>query len=271
MYVLGEDLSMNTVKQYMMKNWNFVKLPDMFYNEEGFFILRFHSFQDKHSVIMKGSYTIHNRPMMVRDWKPDFSLNKYMLRTIPLWVKLPQLPLHLWGARSLSKIGSAIGTPLVTDECTSNKLRMSYARILVEIDITQDLKSDIMIRDKKGDRLKQPIEYEWKPLYHRRCHKVGHNCEKPAKQAKELRPKVKEVQIREEVKTNVEEKMESVQSETAEEDQNDENDEWSRITSNRRDKGKGISKEGTSIHSQNGFGLLGILNDPLSSQNRVQC
>ncbi|CAK8563489.1 unnamed protein product [Lathyrus sativus] len=41
MYALGVDLSMNAVKQFMSKNWNFVKFPDMFYNEEGFFILRF--------------------------------------------------------------------------------------------------------------------------------------------------------------------------------------------------------------------------------------
>ncbi|CAK8544014.1 unnamed protein product [Lathyrus sativus] len=190
MYALGVDLSMNAVKQFMSKSWNFVKLPDMFYNEEGFFILRFHSFQDKDLVLMKGSYSICNRPMMLREWKPDFCMSKDMLRTIPLWVKLPQLPLHIWGARSLSKIGSALGTPLVTDECTTNKLRVSYARILVEIDITQELKTHILIRDEKGARLNQPIEYEWKPLYCQRCHKIGHNCDKPSKPHKEWKLKV---------------------------------------------------------------------------------
>jgi hypothetical protein len=43
MYVLGGELSMNGVKQFMIKMWNFVKLPDMYYNEEGYFLLRFHS------------------------------------------------------------------------------------------------------------------------------------------------------------------------------------------------------------------------------------
>ncbi|CAK8531500.1 unnamed protein product [Lathyrus sativus] len=165
LYALGVYLSMNAVTQFMSRTWNFVTLPEMFYNEEGFFILRFHSFHDKELVLMKGSYSIRNRPTLLREWKPDFSMNKDMLRTIPLWVKLPQLSLHLWGERSLSKIGSAIGTPLVTNECTTNKLRVSYARILVEIDVTQELKTEILIRDEKGARMKQPIEYEWKPLY----------------------------------------------------------------------------------------------------------
>ncbi|CAK8571678.1 unnamed protein product [Lathyrus sativus] len=32
MSALGVDISMNAVKQFMSKSWNFVKLPDIFYN-----------------------------------------------------------------------------------------------------------------------------------------------------------------------------------------------------------------------------------------------
>src|SRR4051812_13975257 len=69
MYVIGSDLSMNMVKQYMLKNWNFVKMPYMFYNDEGYFILHFHSVDDKDLVLMKGPYTIRNMAMLLRDWK----------------------------------------------------------------------------------------------------------------------------------------------------------------------------------------------------------
>lgn len=54
-------------------------------------------------------------------------MKKDLLQTMPIWVKLPQLPLHLLGVKSLNKNGSAIGTPLVIDECIANKLRVSYA------------------------------------------------------------------------------------------------------------------------------------------------
>lgn len=83
--------------------------------------------------------------MLLRDWKPYFNLKKDMLRTVPIWVRLPQLALYLWGKRSLSKIVSALGTPLVTDECTTNRLRVSYACILMEIDITRTLSEEITI------------------------------------------------------------------------------------------------------------------------------
>lgn len=39
MYVLGADMSMHSVKHFMMQNWNFVPLPDMYYHDEGYFLL----------------------------------------------------------------------------------------------------------------------------------------------------------------------------------------------------------------------------------------
>lgn len=58
-----------------------------------------------------------------------------MLRALPIWVKLSQLPLHLWGVKSLGKIGNAIGNTMFTDECTAGKLRVTYARLMVEVDV----------------------------------------------------------------------------------------------------------------------------------------
>lgn len=44
---------------------------------------------------------------------------------------------------SLSKLASAVGRPVAIDECMSKKLRVSYARILIEVDVTQKLKKNI--------------------------------------------------------------------------------------------------------------------------------
>lgn len=148
----------------------------MFYNEEEYFILKFRSTEDRDLVLMKGPYTIQNMPMLIRIWDQDFCLKRDLLRTVPVWVKLPQLPLHLWGPRSLSKIGSVIGKPFFTDECTANKLRVSYARILVEIDITQKLADTVTIKGIDGHKMNQPIEYEWKPTYCESFQKMGHDC-----------------------------------------------------------------------------------------------
>ncbi|CAK8560692.1 unnamed protein product [Lathyrus sativus] len=67
MYVLGGDLSMNIVKNFMERMWNFIKLPDIHYHEEGYFILKFHSHTDMDTVMLKGPYTIRNMPMLLRE------------------------------------------------------------------------------------------------------------------------------------------------------------------------------------------------------------
>ncbi|XP_058726142.1 uncharacterized protein LOC131597463 [Vicia villosa] len=114
--------------------------------------------------------------MIIKEWKANFNMKQDMLRTIPIWIKLPKLPLYLWGERTLDKIGSAIGVPMITDECTTHKLRVTYARILVEVDITRKLLGEIALKDKDGNILLQPIEYEWRPKFCDKCHKVGHTC-----------------------------------------------------------------------------------------------
>ncbi|CAK8530536.1 unnamed protein product [Lathyrus sativus] len=177
LYVVGDDLSMNTVKNFMQRTWNFVKIPDLYYHDDGYFLLRFNSQKDKETVMMKGSYTIRNIPMILKEWQTSFNLKRDLLRTLPIWVKLPQLPLHLWGGKSLSKIGSAIRKPLVTDECTANKLHVSYARLLIKVDITQQLIDEIAIRNVEGDVIMQPMKYEWRPTFCETCQKMGHKCE----------------------------------------------------------------------------------------------
>ena len=111
-------------------------------------------------------------------------MERDMLRIVPIWVKFPNLPLSLWGETSLGKIGSVVGNPLFTDECTAVKLRVTYARILVEVDVTQKLCEEITIRDNHGNRRQQKVEYEWRPQFCEKCQKLGHVCTKEKRNVK---------------------------------------------------------------------------------------
>lgn len=165
MYVIGKELSVNDIKQYMVKFWNMVQLSDLYYHDDGCFLLKFRSHIDKDLIVMRGPYTIQNMSMVLRDWNPEFDFKRDTLRTFPVWVKLPNLPLHLWGDRSLGKIGSALENPLFTDECTANKSGMSYARILVEIDVTHKQRDCITIKDTFENKKNQTVEYESKQTF----------------------------------------------------------------------------------------------------------
>ncbi|KAI5382050.1 hypothetical protein KIW84_UN0211 [Lathyrus oleraceus] len=176
LFALGESLSMNAVKKFMEKNWNSVSLPELYYNEEGYFIVRFRNQEDREHVLAQGPYFIYGKPLYLRQWSSDFEMKEDILRVMPLWVTFPQLPLHLWGEKCLAKIASSIGKPITMDECTTKKLRVSYARMLVEVDVTQKLRNSINIRDHNNKLVQQCIEYEWVPKYCHKCLKIGHDC-----------------------------------------------------------------------------------------------
>lgn len=65
---------------------------------------------------------------------------------------------------------------MMTDECTTKKLRVSYARVLIEVNITMKLKVHITIRDPRGNEFSQPLECEWKLRYCQERNQVGHDC-----------------------------------------------------------------------------------------------
>lgn len=95
---------------------------------------------------------------------------------VPICVRPPNLPLNCWSEDSSSRIGSLIGVPLYADECTSKSLRVSFARILVEMDVTKEIKKIVKIVDPNGKVISQPVVYDWLPPFYKKCNVIGHNC-----------------------------------------------------------------------------------------------
>ncbi|XP_070007522.1 uncharacterized protein LOC142165409 [Nicotiana tabacum] len=86
-------------------------------------------------------------------WTEDFNLHDEVLKKIPLWVKLPNLPINWWSMTALSKIESALGNPIYADECTIGAIRISFARLLVETNITKPLPRQVKLQDPKGKEM----------------------------------------------------------------------------------------------------------------------
>ncbi|XP_058783726.1 uncharacterized protein LOC131658451 [Vicia villosa] len=260
LFALGETLSMHAVKNFMEKTWNFVALPELYFNDSGYFIVRFKSYEDLSQVMEQGPYFIYGKPLFLKYWSIDFELKDDLLRVLPLWITLPNLPLHLWGEKSLSKIASAVGRPIMTDECTARKLRISYARVLVEVDITQPVKRCVAIKDHNGREWEQKIDYEWRPKYCHTCLRIGHDCslKQPNGQQKLVqklwRPKG---QSKDQVAEGqqLDKKEEAPLSE-----KNEPVEEWTTVSSNRTDKAKKkiIFTPVNEMPVQNVFTPLGI-------------
>ena len=110
-------------------------------------------------------------------WTPDFNAEVDVPKEVPVWVRLPNLPVHCWNTPTLEKIGNALGKYI---DKADNKGQYSCARICVEVDLDAGLPEAVKL--KVGDWLYyQKLDYEQLPFKCRQCHEHCHfqrNCPK---------------------------------------------------------------------------------------------
>ncbi|CAI9115501.1 OLC1v1016414C1 [Oldenlandia corymbosa var. corymbosa] len=96
--------------------------------------------------------------------KEGFKLEDVEL--VPVWVQLPKLQVKYWSARTLSRITSVLGKPLEMDEVTTMRNRAAFARVLVEMKISDHMLDAIWFEDENGilqeQKVKKPIQKAWK-------------------------------------------------------------------------------------------------------------
>ncbi|XP_059278818.1 uncharacterized protein LOC132033000 [Lycium ferocissimum] len=182
LYVMGETPSFSFMKKYIAKNWTGVAEPRVYWHEEGYYIVKFRCIEDRDEILYSGPYTLNSRPLILTPWTPNFDFQQDFPRTMPLWVRFPNLPLNHWGPGPLSKIASRLGEPMFADECTKKQTYLSFARVLVDVDITQDLPREIVVTDENGQTFTQGVEFDWKPLFCKYCIQHGHECKEDPKQ-----------------------------------------------------------------------------------------
>uniref|UniRef100_M1AYJ1 Endonuclease/exonuclease/phosphatase n=1 Tax=Solanum tuberosum TaxID=4113 RepID=M1AYJ1_SOLTU len=68
----------------------------------------------------------------------------------------PGSPVGYWPAETLTKVASAVERPLHTDNVTGNADKISYARVLIEVDVSQPLIELVLLETPSG-----PWEHRW--------------------------------------------------------------------------------------------------------------
>ncbi|KAL0449576.1 UNVERIFIED_CONTAM: hypothetical protein Slati_1514000 [Sesamum latifolium] len=106
---------------------------------------------------------------------PDcFEFKEDDISVTPVWAILPSLPLECWHPNALEKIDSRLGMPIAMNSLTMTMERLSYARILVEVDASKKLVDQVEFILLNGVTRKQRVVYEFTPKFCSECHHFGH-------------------------------------------------------------------------------------------------
>ncbi|CAN0858270.1 hypothetical protein LINGRAHAP2_LOCUS7166 [Linum grandiflorum] len=111
-----------------------------------------------------GPYNIGSSHLSIQRWTPDFFPSTARITKFATWVKLTELPLHLYNDNSLYVITRCIGTPIKIDQQTALASRGKYARVCVQVDLDKPL---IPAIGWKSSEIK--IEYEGIPVICMNC------------------------------------------------------------------------------------------------------
>ena len=140
----------------------------------GFYEFFFASQEDMRSVWAAGTVNLNPGLLRFFEWTKDFNMHTQRQTHTQVWIRLWELPQEYWMERTLYEIAGAVGTPLLIDNVTRNKLYGHYARILVDLDLSKKIFFEVLV-EREGFAFPVDIEYEGLPDFCTHCHNIGHH------------------------------------------------------------------------------------------------
>ncbi|KAI0522455.1 hypothetical protein KFK09_004834 [Dendrobium nobile] len=102
-----------------------------------------------------------------------FSPSSFKGLMAPIWIRMPNLPLHCWDEVNVCRIASKVGTPYLIDGNMFQWSRREFARVCVRINLDEKLPLGVWVEGKLG-KFYQSIDYERLPTFCFNCGKLGH-------------------------------------------------------------------------------------------------
>ncbi|XXG82853.1 hypothetical protein AAC387_Pa10g0738 [Persea americana] len=100
------------------------------------------------------------RKLLLHPWSPRQDESSWPVVT-PVWIRLKGIPYHCW-----------IGKPLRLDETATTQRMLSYARVLVNLDVTKPGPNSLTVELEGDATVEVEILYENVPCYD--CLYAGH-------------------------------------------------------------------------------------------------
>ncbi|KAL0461950.1 UNVERIFIED_CONTAM: hypothetical protein Slati_0082600 [Sesamum latifolium] len=168
-YIVGKFLGLKAIGA-LSQSWG----ANFQLHDNGWLIFRFAREEVSQRILVHGPYFVYRRPLILKNTPAYFEFKGDDVSLVPVWATLLSLPLECWHPNALGKIGSRLGAPIAMDSLTMKMERVSYARILVEVDASKKLVDKVDFILPNGVARTQPIAYEFTPKFCSVCNHFDH-------------------------------------------------------------------------------------------------
>ncbi|KAH9316960.1 hypothetical protein KI387_018729, partial [Taxus chinensis] len=134
--------SSTALYQWVFENWT-IKC-EISLCSKGFFVVHFKEAEDYHRCLTEGPWSWGHTGLFITPWFLDFNPNTYLVTKTLVWVRLPNLPLHLW--YTLEDNGNVLGKFIKEDMDRTHSGLCSFTQICVELDLSKGLPDRINLK-----------------------------------------------------------------------------------------------------------------------------
>ncbi|XP_074265658.1 uncharacterized protein LOC141588102 [Silene latifolia] len=176
-HIGGSKPSVAVVQGFVSKYWGKFAAPVVQYFRKGWFSFRFSSHEEMNVVLKKGPWKIGGNSLVLKHWSPMFSFEMEKVSRVPVCVLFSGLDPFLWSDVVLSKISSKLGRPLFADPTTTTKAKLSFARVLIGMDVSKNMPNQVVLNIPYLGQVTQKVVYEWYPYFCKGCGRLGYTLD----------------------------------------------------------------------------------------------
>ncbi|XP_074299070.1 uncharacterized protein LOC141630093 [Silene latifolia] len=175
--VVGARPTLYVIQAYVSKAWGHIGQPAVHYFRKGWFSSYFATKEAMNDVLKQGPWMVGANSLVLKNWSPFFSHEMEKVTKVPVWVLFPGLDPYLLSDKVLSKIFRKLGKPVFVDPATTTKAKLSFAWVLIEIDVSKTLPDHVVINIPYFGPVTQKVVNEWYPFFCQGCVKLGHRVD----------------------------------------------------------------------------------------------
>ncbi|KAK9279866.1 hypothetical protein L1049_013549 [Liquidambar formosana] len=168
----AKPLTVLDLKAKLVPIWNMIGEWRLVSLEKVYFDIHFYRLEDMRKVWAGGNWNLNPGLFRISRWIADFNPHNQVQRHSQVWIRIFGLPQEYWHHQNPLEIARGAGLPLQIDRATLNQIYGLYARILVEIDMSQPLPESI--RSKKVLVFFVDVYYENLPSFCSQYQSIGH-------------------------------------------------------------------------------------------------
>ncbi|KAF3784194.1 Transposon TX1 uncharacterized protein [Nymphaea thermarum] len=161
------------VFQNLRKLWVNVSRPTFSVIGNGRFLVRVNS-EEELRVVLSRKWVVGGRFLIASRWKLGTEMRLLEEESIPLWIRLPQLPVLFWSSYNFKAIAQGLGASFVrADECTMHRDKLGFAWLCSDVPLNFKPVPKIKI-EARENKISQEVIYESKVRFCRVCGTTSH-------------------------------------------------------------------------------------------------